>query len=311
MRDAEQALSVFERANDSLGAARASASIADALVGLGRAGEALTVAEHALAHARESGVNREYVRGQWSVTGALLAGPTPVSSAIARCEELLENAPESLVGTVGAAWVLSVLRGMACEFASARELAERTSSLLEAIAHPRPLIAMAYAEGLIEMLAGEPARAAQAYRRGIEIAQTIGDVAGADVHAVRLAEALCLIGRGEEAAQVLRAIPSPPEDASLSSSAHWRLARARVLALQGELAEAESHARVATALVASTDLLDLRGDVMLVLADVLESEARSVESAVALGEAVRLYEQKGNVAAAALAHSQLQAKQSA
>ena len=311
MRDAEHALSVFELANDSLGAARASAGIADALVGVGRAGEALTAAERALAYARESGVNREYVRGQWAVTGALLAGPTPVPSAIARCEELLENAPESLVGTVGAAWVLSVLRAMACEFASARELVERTSSLLEAIAHPRPLIAMAYAEALIEMLAGEPARAAQAYRRGIEIAQAIGDVAGADVHAVRLAEALCLIGRGEEAAQALRAIPSPPEDASLSSSAHWRLARARVLALQGEFAEAESHARVATALVASSDLLDLRGDVMLVLADVLEAEARSVESAVALGEAVRLYEQKGNVAAAALAHSQLQAKQSA
>ena len=311
MRDAEHALSVFELANDSLGAARASAGIADALVGVGRAGEALTAAERALAYARESGVNREYVRGQWAVTGALLAGPTPVPSAIARCEELLENAPESLVGTVGAAWVLSVLRAMACEFASARELVERTSSLLEAIAHPRPLIAMAYAEALIEMLAGEPARAAQAYRRGIEIAQAIGDVAGADVHAVRLAEALCLIGRGEEAAQALRAIPSPPEDASLSSSAHWRLARARVLALQGEFAEAESHARVATVLVASSDLLDLRGDVMLVLADVLEAEARSVESAVALGEAVRLYEQKGNVAAAALAHSQLQAKQSA
>ena len=200
---------------------------------------------------------------------------------------------------------------MAREFALARELVERTVSLLEAIAHPRPLIAMANAEGLIEMLAGKPARAAQAYRRAIEIARAIGDVDSADVHAVRLAEALCLIGRGEEAAQALRAVPSPPEHASLSSSAHWRLAHARVLALQGELAEAESHARVATALVASTDLLDLRGDVMLVLADVLGAEARSVESAVALGEAVRLYEQKGNVAAAALAHSQLQAKQSA
>ena len=311
MRDAERALSIFERANDSLGAARASAVIAHALVDLGRAGEALTAAEGALAYARESGVNREYVRGQWAVTGALLAGPTPVPSAIARCEELLENAPESLVGTVGATWVLSVLRAMAREFALARELVERTVSLLEAIAHPRPLIAMANAEGLIEMLAGKPARAAQAYRRAIEIARAIGDFDSADVHAARLAGALCLIGRGEEAAQVLRATPSPPEHASLSSSAHWRLAHARVLALQGELAEAESHARVATALVASTDLLDLRGNVMLVLADVLGAQARSVESAVALGEAVRLYEQKGNVAAAALAHSQLQAKQSA
>jgi hypothetical protein len=47
------------------------------------------------------------------------------------------------------------------------------------------------------------------------------------------------------------------------------------------------------------------------LADVLGAEARSVESAAALDEAVRLYERKGNVAAVALAHSQLQAKQSA
>jgi DNA-binding SARP family transcriptional activator/tetratricopeptide (TPR) repeat protein len=309
--DAERALSVFERANDSLGAARASAMIAHALVDIGRAGEALTAAEQALAYARESGVNREYVRAQWSVTGALLAGPTPVPSAIARCEELLENAPESLVGTVGATWVLSVLRAMACEFAVARELVERTVRFLEAIAHPRPLITMAYAEGLIEMLAGEPARAAQAYRRGIEIARAIGDADSADMHAVRLAEALCLIGRGEEAAEGIQAIPSPPESGSLSSSARWRLARARVLALQGELAEAESQVLDATALVASTDLLNLRGDVMLVLADVLEAEARSAESAAALGEAVRLYERKGNVAAVALAHSQLQAKQSA
>jgi hypothetical protein len=107
-----------------------------------------------------------------------------------------------------------------------------------------------------------------------------------------------------------RLAPPPPENGSLSSSARWRLARARVLALQGELEEAESHARAATALAASTDLLNLRGDVMLVLADVLEAEARSLESAVALGEAVRLYEQKGNVAAAGLAHSQLQARAS-
>jgi hypothetical protein len=128
---------------------------------------------------------------------------------------------------------------------------------------------------------------------------------------VRLAEALCLIGRGEEAAGAVRPVPSPPENGSLSSSARWRLAHARVLALQGELAEAESHAREATALVASTDLLNLRGDAMLVLADILGAQVRSVESAAARGEAVRLYERKGNVAAVALAHSQPQAKQSA
>jgi hypothetical protein len=200
---------------------------------------------------------------------------------------------------------------MACEFAVARELLERTVSLLEAIAHPRPLITMAYAEGLIEMLAGKPALAAQAYRRGIEIARGIGNSRGADVLVVRLAEALCLIGRGEEAAERVRAVPSPPQNGSLDPSARWLLARARVLALQGELADAESHARNAIALVSSTDLLNLRGDVMLVLADVLGAEGRPVDSAAALTEAVRLYERKGNVAAIVLAHSQPKAKQSA
>jgi DNA-binding SARP family transcriptional activator len=308
--EAERALRVFERAGDAAGAARASAMIAMALCDLGRGREAATTAEQALAHAHASGVHREHARAQWALVGALLAGPTPVRAAIARCEELLAEAPESLVGTVGATWALGVLRAMNVEFAAARKLVGRAGSILEAITHPRPLLAIAQATGHIEMLAGEPAHAERSYRNGLELAREIGQ--GADALGVRLVEALCLMGRADEAAEQLRAVPCPGDGSSTTSAARWRLARARVLALEGDPAAAESHARDAAALVASTDLLDLRGDVALVLAEVLSAEkGRSQESASALGEAVCLYEQKGNVAAVALAHSLLSAEQPA
>jgi DNA-binding SARP family transcriptional activator len=310
LHDVERALPVLEQ-GDAAGAARALAIKATALCDLGRGREAVTAAERALAHASASGVHREHARAQWGVAGALLLGPAPLPKAIARCEELLADAPESLVGTVGATWVLGVLRAMNGELAPARELVQRTQIILAGIAHPRPLITIAHATGLIEVLGGNPARAEGAYRDGIEIAREIGDRRSITALGLALVEALCLLGRAEKAAEQLQSVPRPAEDGSIEASARWRLARARVLALQGELAEAESHARDATALVASTDLLNLRGDVMLVLADVLGEEARSVESAAALGEAVRLYERKGNVAAVALAHSRLQAKQPA
>jgi tetratricopeptide (TPR) repeat protein len=284
--------------------------MAFALCDLGRAREAVTTADRALAHARAAGVHREHARAQWGVAEALLLGPAPVPKAIARCEELLADAPESLVGTVGATWVLGVLRAMNGELAAARELVDRAERILEAIAHPRPLIAIAKATGLIELLGGNPARAERAYRDGLEIAREIGDRQGIDALGVALVEALCLLGRAGEAAEQLQAVPRPAEGGSIEASARWRLARARVLALHGDLAEAESHARYATALVASTDLLNLRGDVMLVLAHVLGTGARPDDSAAALGEAVRLYERKGNVAAVALAHSLVQAKHS-
>jgi hypothetical protein len=67
--------------------------------------------------------------------------------------------------------------------------------------------------------------------------------------------------------------------------------------------EAERLAREATALVASTDLLNLRGDVTLALAEVLWSHGCADEATAALSEAVRLYEQKGNVAAVAHARA--------
>ena len=62
--------------------------------------------------------------------------------------------------------------------------------------------------------------------------------------------------------------------------------------------EAERVAREALAIVEPTDLLDLRGDVLLELAVVLRSAGRLDRARECVERAVGLYEAKGNTVAA-------------
>jgi DNA-binding SARP family transcriptional activator/tetratricopeptide (TPR) repeat protein len=313
-RHAERALRVFEEVHDPAGATRASQLLAGALQALGRGHAAEIRAEEALTLAGASGVHLEQIRAQWTLGSALLTGPTPVTTAIARCERLLAGAPDTVVGTVrrqvdlrdsfgvGPNCTLGVLRAMNGDFGTARELVGHARSVIEGIAHPRPLIHIARFAGDIEVLAGDPACAETLYRDGLAIASELGELSGVAVLARSLAETHCLQGRVDDAARELAKIPDPGEG-NLVECARWLATRARVLALQGDVGEAERLAREATTLAAPTDLLNLRGDVTLALAEVLWSHGRAAEAAAALSEAVRLYGQKGNVAAMAHARA--------
>jgi tetratricopeptide (TPR) repeat protein len=78
----------------------------------------------------------------------------------------------------------------------------------------------------------------------------------------------------------------------------WRAVRAKLLAHAGHLAEAEALAREADALSAGAEELELRAKALGDLAEVLRLAGRPPESRVALEEAVRLHERKGNLPAA-------------
>jgi ATP/maltotriose-dependent transcriptional regulator MalT len=88
-----------------------------------------------------------------------------------------------------------------------------------------------------------------------------------------------------------------PED--VDAHVGWRRVRAKLLARRGDVEAAERLAREATTSAARTDFLDLRARAVADLAEVLRLAGRSEESAAAVREAFRLYEQKGNIAAAA------------
>ena len=66
-------------------------------------------------------------------------------------------------------------------------------------------------------------------------------------------------------------------------------------ARRGELDEAEAVAREAVALAAEAEFVDLRGDSLLALAEVLRLAGRKGEAAEAMRQALALWEAKGNV----------------
>ena len=74
----------------------------------------------------------------------------------------------------------------------------------------------------------------------------------------------------------------------------------------GALDEAERVAREALAIVEPTDLLDLRGDVLLELAVVLRSGSRADEARECIEAGIALYEAKGNAVAVERARAQLE-----
>ena len=151
--------------------------------------------------------------------------------------------------------------------------------------------------GEIELLAGDEKAAERDLRRSIDPLVAISDfpsatnaaslLAGVLVDQEQLGEAGDLVAHAEEWA---------PKDQPIQH-ARVRAARARLLARQGQ-ADAEAVAREAVGLADTTDFLELRGDCRVALADVLRRAGHEDGAAEALGEALRLYERKGNVVSA-------------
>jgi Flp pilus assembly protein TadD len=85
----------------------------------------------------------------------------------------------------------------------------------------------------------------------------------------------------------------------------WRGVRARCLAVRGRPEEAEALAREGVTLAETTDLLNQRADALVDLGIVLGRLERSEDALAAFGDAVRLYDQKGNLVAAGRVRSDL------
>ena len=297
-RYAERALEVFTEVGDAVGAARASVILSDRLRELGSAGQAEVHARNALAFARTAGVFREEVRGQWTLMADLLVGPTPVPAAIHECRQVLADAPQAVGGSVGVSGTLAVLLAMNSEFVEARRLIAQTHDMVERVGSRAKAHTMTWA-GSVEMLAGEPTSAERYYRCGLDIMRQMGEIIAAQALGPLLANALCAQARVDEAARQLEDIPEPREGGSNRNRAGWLAAWARVCALRGESGAAQQLATEAGTLLATTDMLDLRGDVAATLAEVFNVAREFDASRLAAIEALRLYRQKGNLAAAA------------
>jgi class 3 adenylate cyclase/tetratricopeptide (TPR) repeat protein len=302
LREVDAAIQVFEELGDVAGLARAFTLLGKLRFWGGEAGTALEDFEKAASFAREAGAQAEEAESLQYVLAAMHRGPTPVNEALGRFEEMRPRAELNRRLEVTFLEARAQLEAMQGRFDAARESASRAKVLAEEHglhvlldSHTRP------AAGYVELLAGDAAAAERELRPACEGTERVGELGFLSSIVPLLIDALLAQGRDEEALQLTeRWRPerlTVPEDAD--AQAGWRRVRAKVMARRGELEEAERLAGEAVAIASRTDYLDDHADALADLGEVLRLSGREEESAAARQEALRLYEQKGNIAEAA------------
>jgi tetratricopeptide (TPR) repeat protein len=152
--------------------------------------------------------------------------------------------------------------------------------------------------GYIELLAGRPDRAELELRWGYEALERLGVQRDLPAIVALLADAVYLQGRYEEAEELTRVAEDAAAGRDAEGEIVWRRVRAKILARRSELEQAERLARDSVALAQRTDSLNVHGDALLDLAEILRLLGRRRDAAAATQRALRLYERKGNTVSA-------------
>jgi class 3 adenylate cyclase/tetratricopeptide (TPR) repeat protein len=309
LREIDMALRVFEEDGDEAGMGRALCLAGKLGFWAGEAAATTAVFERAARHSRDAGDKAEEAESLQYVIGTILSGPLPVDEALQRIEEL--RAPAALnqrlqVALLEASGQLEAMRG---QFDAARGLIARARTSareagLEGLLDTR-------AAGTVEFLAGDAAAAERELRPGCESLEQKGELGFLSSLAPLLADALFEQGRDDEALTLTERWHvdrlTVPED--VDAQVGWRRVRAKLSARNGDLEEAVRLGRQAVAMARGTDFLDLQAMALADLGEVLRLAGQPTESADASHEALRLYEAKGNVAAAGKLRARLAASQ--
>jgi DNA-binding SARP family transcriptional activator len=301
---AEGALETFAELGDPRGLAHAGRLFALTVRRQGRMAEACAALEQALAHANASGNRRMRRTATASLAFALCDGPAPVADAMRRCEELLQASKDDPMLEAGVGRCLSTLLAMAGRSDEASALVARTSLVLDRLGSMNTSFTHRRAAAETKELVGDRAGAEQELVAAWQWFRDLRDPVP-DARAMQLAYLLalhyCEDGRWDDAERVFaygRGAPEPASDSYRSEAVLGLAARARLAAHRGELAKAVTLAERAVERATTTDVLNLRARLWLVLAEVRRTSGAMAEADAALAAAIELYEAKGNIAAA-------------
>ena len=238
----------------------------------------------ALRHSRLAGQQRT---GLFCLQIALAYGPTPAEEALERLDRLLPESPDPY--TLGTrAWLLAMLD----RFDEAVPLARESNKRL------RDLDGRRFGEARLAEIAayrGDHETAAAHLRELCEWLEEQGLLGYLATFAGQLGRELCVLGRFEEAepfAQRGHEVALPQD---VTAQSMWRQVQSLVLAHRGDLAEGERLAREAVAIMEQTDSLNLQGETLRDLAEVLHAAGRAEEAAATLVDALDRFERKRNL----------------
>jgi tetratricopeptide (TPR) repeat protein len=301
----EQALPVFEAAGDDLALYIAYDALGQVAGMRAQMDTMLEAVERAVAHAGEAGPSPHVVGWRSS---ARFYGTTPLSELLAWLDEQEARELPNYFLRRERAQALAMLG----RFDEARAiLAEARAELAERGWGIQLAVTVCHAAVDVELLAGDPAAAAELGEEGCRLLEELGERSFLSTAAGKLGQALYALDRLEEAdAWAGRAAELGASD-DVFTQMLWRQVRAKVLARRSEHAEAERLAREAVALGEKTDMIDAQGDAYADLAEVLLLAGKADEAAAALEHALARYERKGNLVSAQRVRTRLAALQDA
>ena len=267
--EADRGLPLLEAAGDHVELARALRMLAWAHGTACQYGRTAAAAELAMEHAALGGDERQrrHAASQYAI--AALYGPTPVSEAIEHCESIVAEAAEDRRTQGLVMSLLSGLRAMQGDFATARDLYTRARLMLEEFGRSVVAASTSQQSCRVELLAGDPAAAERELRRDFEVLEEMGERYFLSTAAGELARAVYAQGRYAEAEEISRLAEELSGDDDLTSQALWRSVRAKALARRSLEVDAEELGREAVALLKGTDALILQADALEDLAEVL------------------------------------------
>jgi predicted ATPase/DNA-binding SARP family transcriptional activator len=290
LRGCEQTAAILESEGDLFGLADALVAIGKIRLWLGNPSDQDAL-ERAASHARRSG-NRpaELLALEWlAVSFTNLRVPTDV--AIERQERLLEAVaaePRSEAGVLG---VLALVYGFAGRFAEARQAIARSRALYAEFGATLDWASVAQSVGSIELMAGDPVAAERVLRETYEALIAKRQVGYRSTTALWLAESLYAQGFHEEAEQLVEEAEATVLAHDFIDQVHLRTLRAKLNARGGGTDAAERLLKEAKELVPAGHA-DLLGEVLLTRGEVLRRAGKPEEAALAIREALRLYEER-------------------
>jgi len=293
-RVAEHSIEVFDELGDDMGLAQASSLLAEAHWTQGHFAIMEDVLDRALVHAERAHDTRGRSFLLSALARALHLGPTPVDIALRRCADIRARAGDDPMLTSAILPPTGGLHALRGEFHQARSSYQRARGNFEEFGLRVALAALPLYSGPIELLAGDPAAAERELRRGRDLLADMGDRSRFSTAAAFLSRALYAQGRHEEADSAAAAAATATMAYDFYTQALWRGTRALVLATAGQAQAAEQFAREAVAFAKETDSVNLVGDALVDLAEVLAASGRTADAMTYAKEALHHYHEKGN-----------------
>jgi tetratricopeptide (TPR) repeat protein len=295
LSEAERAIRVFERFEDDRALARAWYVVQSVHWLRGELTASKAAAERGLLHAERAGDLRQQGLLRTAVSGPTYFGLGP-----------LEEFPEEVEGHLawarrtGSLWLealaiqaLGTYHATRGERDKGKELIGRGTSILSELG--MRIFAAGLAANWIWLVTDDLVTVEARLRKSYNTLAAAGEKGVGSTVAANLAEALYRQGRYEEADEMLAVSEADSASEDVTTRAYGAAIRAKILARSGRVEEAETMAREAAALARETEYVDLRGDSLLALGEVLRLTGRPDEAAEAMQEALHLWEAKGNV----------------